>query len=88
MKRWHESKEEALMSRRWRTELEKHTDRNFGQIVGGCHCLGGKGSMRKARPYEKCGGHCSVCTLQREEKRRARRKVRRAERAVIVDQLG
>ena len=57
MKRWHE--ETALMLRRWREEIAKHRHRSLGYIEGDCHCLRGKGTMRKRTPW----GHRRRCYL-------------------------
>lgn len=83
MKRWHE--EEHLMQRRWRREIENHRDPGSGLVEEGCHCLLGKGFMRKRRPGDKC--KCRMCALMRNEKRRERRQKRYAQRAEIQEQL-
>ena len=57
MKRWHE--ETALMLRRWSAEIEKHRHPSLGYVEGDCHCLRGKGTMRKRTPW----GHHRRCCL-------------------------
>lgn len=57
MKRWHA--ETALMLRRWREEIEKHRHHSLGYIESACHCLRGKGTMRKRTPW----GHRRRCYL-------------------------
>ena len=69
MQRWQQ--ERYLMLKRWREEVESHRDLDFGYIEEGCHCLRGKGTMRKRRPYDRCAPnqHCACCEMEREENR-------------------
>lgn len=80
MQRWHS--EVALMERRRKFELNKHRNRITGE-TDACHCLAGLGTMRKHRPNESCGDHCSLCDLRRLGKRLALRKFRRAMREAV-----
>ena len=77
MQRWHQEKN--LMSKRWKEEIESHTDFIFNIVEKGCHCLRGKGTMRKRRPYDSCAPnqHCSCCEMEREEQRLNNKRIRR-----------
>lgn len=72
----------AIMVKRWRIEWESH-GRNFGK----CHCGLGMGTMRKHRPYEGHGAHCSICWMEQLLAREARRRERYAARRVIAEGL-
>lgn len=69
--------ETELMSARWKLEKENHRDKASGTIAPGCHCLRGKGFMRKRRPYDSHSpGKCKLCDIQRLAARNGRRQLR------------
>jgi len=53
MQRWHSQREEAIMLKRWKHEMELHRYdwRCPPTDAKACHCARGKGSMRKRTPY-------------------------------------
>lgn len=77
MKRWH--KDKNLMSKRWKEEIDNHTDPTFNTVEQGCTCLRGKGTMRKRRPHDRCApsAHCACCEMEREEHRLEKKRIRR-----------
>ena len=64
MRRWHDPRENAIMLRRFKEEMELHgydwrnpPDPKCDKHI--CHCAGGIGTMRKDRPNGRCS--CSWC---------------------------
>lgn len=70
-------------------EVDTHTDPTFDVVEGDCHCLRGKGTMRKRRPFDSCAPnqHCTCCEMERQDKRRTKRRERYGAREQIAEQM-
>lgn len=85
MERWHSQREQTIMFRRWREEMDKHgydwRCPPSGKDV--CHCAQGVGSMRKRTPL----GHHKHCLLCNWEKYLLRGRRNRLKREAIEFEL-
>lgn len=76
MKRWHSGVEVALMTRRWKLEMEIHGYdwRNPPELScvpseqgvrAVCHCAAGIGALRWKKPYDCGNTRCSMCHYEK-----------------------
>lgn len=82
MHRWHSEREQALMLRRWKIEMELHgydwrnpPDPKCDRDV--CHCAAGIGSMRKTTPFGHSRPRCGLCKPHKKWPQRVRSQVKR-----------
>lgn len=76
MKRWQQ--DINLMNKRWKEEIQFHTNETFNKVESNCHCLRGMGIMRKRRPYGSCSPnqHCGCCEMERSWHKQEKKKER------------
>lgn len=87
MRRWHSKREQSIMFRRWREEMDKHGyDWRYPPTdESACHCAKGIGAMRKQTPH----GHHRHCLLCNPDKYLAKKRRRKGSRVidVVADEL-
>lgn len=78
MRRFHSSREQAIMFRRWKMEMEQHGYdwRNPPTDPAACHCAKGIGSMRKRAPLDCGKTRCAMCHWGKWDKKARARKLR------------